>query len=335
MAITGKDRVEAAFNGEKLDRQPVFLLLGGNYAKEAGYTFDEYLTKPEAALETVKYTCTKLDSDILLVPFNPFMTDAQEALRKKMGKAPSIKRDDIKEVLPRWEVRDPRDERMFSAHLDVCGRALEIFPEYHLQSLIGGPWSFSMELRGPNEALEDIYDDKQFLHDLMKFTTDTVIARCLAVVDLGIAPFLGDPSSGMSMISPAVYREFVFPSHKRIIDAVHESGGRVIFHICGFVEPIYEDLLSLGVDALSIDAPSSLEKLFEVGRGKTTIIGNVDPILFVEGTWDQLREQIQKCLDIADGDPKYIIGPGCQIPVQANPENIKHFVDYAHKNPAY
>lgn len=36
MAITGKDRVEAAFNGEKLDRQPVFLLLGGNYAEEAG-----------------------------------------------------------------------------------------------------------------------------------------------------------------------------------------------------------------------------------------------------------------------------------------------------------
>lgn len=109
----------------------------------------------------------------------------------------------------------------------------------------------------------------------------------------------------------------------------------MIFHICGFVEPIYEDLLSLGVDALSIDAPSSLEKLFEIGRGKTTIIGNADPILFVEGTWDQLKDQAQKCLDVADGDPKYIIGPGCQIPVQANPENIKHFVGYAHKNPAY
>jgi uroporphyrinogen decarboxylase len=97
------------------------------------------------------------------------------------------------------------------------------------------------------------------------------------------------------------------------------------------MDPIYEDVISLGVDALSIDAPSSLEKLFEVGRGKTVILGNVDPILFIEGTPDQLREEAKKCFDVSAGEAKYVIGPGCAIPLQAKLENIKAFTQACHE----
>lgn len=69
--ITGKERMEAAFKGEKLDRHPVLLLLGGHYAEKAGYTLEQFLTQPEAALETVKLTCEELDSDALFVPSIP------------------------------------------------------------------------------------------------------------------------------------------------------------------------------------------------------------------------------------------------------------------------
>ncbi|MBW1817618.1 MAG: uroporphyrinogen decarboxylase family protein [Deltaproteobacteria bacterium] len=328
---TGKERMEAAFSGEKLDRMPVFLLLGGQYAEKAGYTLEQFLTQPEAALEVSKITVAELESDALFVPLNPLMPDAQEAFRKLMGKPPSIKRDDIKKKLPTWGVRQPREDKLFAAHLDMCEKMAQEFPDYHLETMIGGPWSFAMELRGAGETMEDIYDDKQFLFDLMEFTTETVIARCLAALELGVCPFVGDPSAGMSMISPAVYREHVMPYHKRIVDAVQAKDGRIGLHICGLMDPIFEDVISLGVDGLSIDAPSSLEKLFEVGRGKVTIIGNVDPILFVEGAREDLEQAAQRCLDAARGDARYVIGPGCQIPLQANLDNIKAFVDYCHR----
>ena len=67
-SITGKQRMQAALNGEMLDRHPVLLILGGHYAEAAGYTLEEFLTQPDAALETVKLTCEELDSDILFVP---------------------------------------------------------------------------------------------------------------------------------------------------------------------------------------------------------------------------------------------------------------------------
>ena len=334
-SITGKDRMEAAFSGEKLDRLPVLLILGGQYAERAGYTLEEFFTQPEAALETTKVTCQELDSDALFVPLNPLMPDAQEAFRKLMGKPLSIKKENIKEKLPKWSVRLPREDPLFSGHLDMCEKCVEVFPDYHINTMIGGPWSFALELRGANEAMEDLYDDKQFLHDLMRFTTDTVIARCLAVLELGVVPFIGDPSAGMSLISPVVYREHVLRFHQEIVEAVHDKGGLVSFHICGYIDPIFQDLIDLGIDGLSIDGPSSLEKLFNLGRGKTTIIGNVDPMLFVEGTPDQLEEEVKKCFDIAQGEAKYVIGPGCQIPLQANLDNIRAFTQACHKYGAF
>jgi uroporphyrinogen-III decarboxylase len=329
--ITGKQRMDAAFKGEKLDRLPVLLLLGGQYAEKAGYTLEQFLTQPEAALDTVQLTCEELESDALFVPLNPLMPDAQEAFRKLMGKPLSIKKDNIKEKLPKWTVRLPREDPLFSGHLDMCEKCVAAFPDYQIETMIGGPWSFALELRGANEAMVDLYEDKAFLHDLMDYTTDTVIARCLAAFELGVVPFIGDPSAGMSLISPDIYREHVLPYHQKIVDAVHEKDGKIIFHICGLVDHIFDDLIGLGIDGLSIDAPSSLEKLFAVGRSKTTIMGNVDPMLFVEGTPDQLQAEAKKCLDIAQGDARYVIGPGCQIPLQANLDNIKAFTQACHE----
>lgn len=333
--ITGKDRIEASLEGKKLDRHPVLLLLGGHYAEKAGFTLEQFFTQPEAALEVSKITCDELDSDALFVPLNPLMPDAQEAFRKLLGKVPSIKKPDIKEKLPKWTIRDPWEDPLFKGHLDMCGTMVKEFPDYHMQTMIGGPWSFALELRGANEAMVDMYDDKPFLHDLMHHTTETVIARCNSVLDMGVFPFIGDPSAGMSLISPEIYREHVKPYHKKIVDTVHARGDKLAMHICGFMDPIYEDLIDLGIDGLSIDAPSSLERLFEVGRGKVTIMGNVDPVLFIEGTPDQLQAEAKKCLDIAEGEAKYIVGPGCQIPLEANLDNIKAFTEACHTQGAF
>ena len=66
-----------------------------------------------------------------------------------------------------------------------------------------------------------------------------------------------------------------------------------------------------------------------------TIIGNVDPMLFLEGSREDLEQAAQQCLDIARGDAKYVIGPGCRIPLQADLPNIKAFVEYCHRHGAF
>ena len=50
-----------------------------------------------------------------------------------------------------------------------------------------------------------------------------------------------------------------------------------VCHIGGSVDLIMENLVSLGIDGISIDNPSSLEKMFAAGKGKLTILVNPAP----------------------------------------------------------
>ena len=55
----------------------------------------------------------------------------------------------------------------------------------------------------------------------------------------------------------------------------------------------------------------------------------------MEGTQDQLRQAAKECLDIAHGDAGYVIGPGCQIPLEAKLDNIKAFTQACHEYGAF
>ena len=61
----------------------------------------------------------------------------------------------------------------------------------------------------------------------------------------------------------------------------------------------------------------------------------MNPVLFVEGTPDQLKEEAKKCLDVAEGEARYVAGPGCQIPLGAKIENIKAFTQACHEYGAF
>jgi len=52
-----------------------------------------------------------------------------------------------------------------------------------------------------------------------------------------------------TLLSPGVYREYLFPWHKKIVDAVHRHGKLAILHACGNVTEIMEDIIACGWDA--------------------------------------------------------------------------------------
>jgi uroporphyrinogen decarboxylase len=52
------------------------------------------------------------------------------------------------------------------------------------------------------------------------------------------------------MISVSMFREFIAPYLKRLIDTVHSGGAKFMLHSCGAVRDLIPDFLALGVDVL-------------------------------------------------------------------------------------
>ena len=50
--------------------------------------------------------------------------------------------------------------------------------------------------------------------------------------------------------SPAMYREFIFPYHKRVVDFCHDHRLPCLLHACGNVRPFLPDIAATGMDLL-------------------------------------------------------------------------------------
>ena len=163
----------------------------------------------------------------------------------------------------------------------------------------------------------------------LRFATD----RSQLIIITGVLVMVvADTFASISNISPAIYREFVFPYELELFEALQEaSGGSKIIgiHICGFVDPIMEDICKLPLDWIELDGPSSLRKLFEASKEKTIIRGNIGGEVFSEGNKEQIHEAVRSCLQIASGSNKYVLSTGCQIPLNAPLDQVRHFIDAA------
>ncbi len=108
-----------------------------------------------------------------------------------------------------------------------------------------GPFTAGYMAMGFERFFLRLFDDPAFVHEVMEACTEWCIAMYQRAVSLGADLLvLGDDSGHGSgpLISPAMWREFVFPYHRRIVEAMDVP---MIWHSDGDIEP----LLPMAVEA--------------------------------------------------------------------------------------
>jgi uroporphyrinogen decarboxylase len=103
-------------------------------------------------------------------------------------------------------------------------------------------------------------------------------------------------------------------------------------HVCGYIDPIMEDLLDLGIGALSLDSPSSLKRVVEISQKKIVLVGNVATTLFVSGTKKEMEAAVKECIRIAALGGAYILSSGCELPYNATLDRVKYFIEAAREH---
>jgi len=336
--ITARDRIEAVFRGECLDRIPVYIscAVSEYVAEKLGYSRLEILTEPEKEFKALQVSQEEFPSDVIRVPADPLLPDTLAARSKLKAGGSTTPREPMlanKEKVNDLKARDPRESKSYKPYLEMVGRIKDMFPDNPAVAMCPGVWSSSAGMRGPEKFLYDIRDDPDFVHSVLRFNTDLAKSRGEALSEAGTDMLVfGDPNAGCSFISPKIYREFVKPYHKEVIDYLRDRVPvRLGFHICGYTDPIMEDIVSLSLDWFEIDAPSSLEKMKEISRGKMVVRGNTPTEIFARGTEQEMDDAVRECVEKGAPEGRYILAPGCAIPWNVNPDNAKAFIRAAKK----
>ncbi len=331
---TGKDHVKAAFKRKFTDRVPSYPIMGAFNARELGYSIKEFLTDPQKLAECQIKSFEIYKPDVVAVMADLNM-EAEAAGNELIFPEDSICQPkkrvlEDKGKLAKLNQPDPATDGRLPYYVEACGIVSAAIQESPVGGVTVGPWSIALDMRGGEPLLMDTIEDPTFVHDLMRFTTDLAIKFGEAVSMTKVGMSISEAASSCSLISPKIYREFIKPYHKEMVDHFMRRKTGITLHVCGYIDPIINDLVETGCAALSIDSPTSLEKMVADNAGRTVIIGNVPTTLFVSGTPGQIEKEIRRCVDTAAEKSGFILASGCEIPPNSSKELVQHFCDYAH-----
>lgn len=121
-------------------------------------------------------------------------------------------------------------------------------------------------------------------------------------------------SNDRMFMSPVLWRKLIKPHLKRIVDAVHEEGLIYQHHSCGFIEPIFPDLVEIGVDAIdTLQACNThLPELKAEYGDKITFCGGFDNmhVLDVPGiSPESIKKEYRRVIDSLAPHGSYVIFP--------------------------
>lgn len=144
----------------------------------------------------------------------------------------------------------------------------------------GGVWHRLHALRGFENAMIDIAQERSEIFTLIKRLVDLNLKHLKRLVELDIDGVMFGDDWGTQqglMVKPQHWRRCFRPAYKRMFDLVRRSGKHIFFHSDGFVMDILQDLIDIGVNAVNIQVSLiGIENLRERFGGKVCIAADVD-----------------------------------------------------------
>jgi uroporphyrinogen decarboxylase len=201
---------------------------------------------------------------------------------------------------------------------------------------------WSVFLRGFENLLMDFLLDPEFAHELM----EKVLAMSLRVARNAIragadAIVIADDYAGNQgpFFSPAIAREFVIPRLKRMVDAIHEEGGKAIKHSDGNLRPILDQIVATGIDGLNPIEPLAGMEIGEVKKqygDRVCLIGNIDcGHLLPHGSTEEVEAAVRDCIAKAAVGGGLILSSSNSIHSSVNPANYRAMIEAAREYGRY
>jgi len=120
-----------------------------------------------------------------------------------------------------------------------------------------------------------------------------------------------------TLISPEMIRQYILPQYKRIIDLVHQFKRPFLWHSCGNIFSIMDDVIALGINAKhsNEDAIAPFEKWIDNYGDRIGLLGGIDVDLLClkkpDEIYDTILELGQEFRQKTNG---YALGSGNSIP---------------------
>ena len=334
---TSLERVLCYLKGEKPQRVACFPLILNHAARVLGVPVGQYNRDGKTMGKSHVAAFRRYGNDLILI-FSTTSTLA-EAMGTKMAfldeDAPQISEPFIKERsdLSKVKVPDFSKDGRLPVYMEATEIAVEeVGSEVCVSTVFGGPLTTAAALYPVDLLTRDLIKNKAWVHELLDICTEAGLKFIDEILKRKALPIIVEPIGSASLISPIHFKEFVAPCLKHLSDHVHKNGGGLpaVLHICGKTTPNWKAMLEAEFDIWSLDNVDLGQAKASAGH-RVVLVGNVTPANLLKNTPEEVDAEA-KIVCEKMGDMKgFILGSGCEVPINTPPENIDALINAARK----
>ncbi len=199
-----------------------------------------------------------------------------------------------------------------------------------------GCWQDASCMFGMQDLIVATFMDPGWVHSFLKILQERkrIFIHSLKGARYDILE-LGGGDASTTVISPDIFNEFVAPYDAPLIEMAHHAGQRIVYHTCGGMMPILEDIAAMKPDAMETFSPPAIggdTRLAEAKQrigDKVCMIGGFDQFHFFTGCKEEeTRKEVRRCFEEAGTNGGFILSPSDHF-FEADLKLIKAFSDEA------
>jgi uroporphyrinogen decarboxylase len=317
--------VEAAISYEIMSRFLGRTVTGADldlqveFWEKAGY---DYIALTAGMMQPGKVSRDSFISGIIEKKMLGSQELARDAEAWNLEKKAFIETEDDFQAFPWAEAAKP--------DLDRFRTVQRFLPEgMKIVALSGKIFTLSWLLMGYENFCVNLKLNPDFVAKLVSQVAEIQYAALCQVIDIpNVEAFwaVDDLAFGTgTILSPADFRQLIFPWYKTFARTCHEHGKLFFFHSDGLLWDILEDLIDIGIDALHPIDPTcmDIEQVKKAVGDKICLFGNIPNDLLMTGTPGEVAALTKKRIAALASGGGYCVSSGNSIPEWANLDNYK------------
>jgi len=321
-------------NNGKVDRPPFHPIIMRFTAKYAKINYRDFCLSPSHKCEGNILCAKDFGYDWVNVMSDPYAEAEAFGVKVEypLNSLPLAKVFPLSDLADLDKLKMPvitEHERLMTRIKEIEIYKKEVGDKYFITGWVEGPLAEYCDLKDISAALMDFYENPDEMEKALDMITEFSMNYITAQVKAG-AHCVGIGDAACSLISPDLYKQYIFQREKELIDHTHSLGAMVKLHICGNTTAILPDMIKTGADIIDIDhLVTTMEDFVHLLSAKQVFSGNSDPVsILKDGTPESIKESVESCFKKTKG--RGIVSAGCEIPAETSLENFRAYMEAAH-----
>lgn len=197
-----------------------------------------------------------------------------------------------------------------------------------------GPYMTAAHLRGTQQFLMDMALNPSFVETLVDKVTGS-IDNLLRSYLRAAGPYIDmielpgdDYATAKSLImSPQMFRQFFKPALSRLVNSIksYRDGLKVMLHSDGFIKPLLEDFVDIGVDVVHPLEPLEMvdqQAVKEAFAGRLAFLGGIDIVHALPGGKEEVVAEVKRRIRQLAPGGGYVLAPSNHLQPDVPPDNV-------------